>query len=153
MSESAPAVPEPILPKKRRRWVLVLLACGGAYWWLTRLTPDERVFVGRWKIVIPSEVPPLEKCCIELYSDRTGCHDETWGRWSAHQGELLFEDRPFHRRVWEWVQNGFKDWGERDRFRYQIIDHDKILILEPDGKSSGELVRVIGVLPEVPAEP
>ena len=158
MSEAALGSSVTAPPRKRRRWILgvllTLLVCGGAYWWRNRLMPDERIFVGRWKFVDPSMVPPAKEKFIELYSDRTGYNDGIRFRWTAHQGELSFwEEHPFHRLVLQWVQNGFKDWGIDGGGRYEVINHDKILILESDGKLSAEMIRVIGVQPEAPAEP
>ena len=153
MSESTPAVPEPILPKKRRRWVLVLLAMllavGGAYGWLTRLTPDERIFVGRWKSVRPSTVPPAKEVFVELFSDRTGNErhandDEIRFHWTADQGELSYWlEQPFHRLVLQWVQNGFKDWGDGETYRYEIIDQDKIKLLYFESGPEAFLLRML----------
>lgn len=147
MSESALAVPELGLPSRRRHWIvgclLMLLVCGGAYWWQTRLTPDERVLVGRWKVIDPSQ--PAGETFFELYSDRTFFVEGTWYRWAAHQGRFLcWKAHPFHLQALDWVESGFRVWDSEkvtESSRYEIINHDRILIGE-DGKD-GELHRVI----------
>lgn len=140
-------MPVPIQSRKSRSWVWVLLAMwvagGGAYWWLTRLTPDEQVFLGRWKIVDSSR--PASEQFVELYSDRTYLVDGTRLHWSAHQGKLkCWAVHPFYQLVLVWVQSGFKKWDLEDVSgggRYEIINHNQILIREEGGEV--ELHRVI----------
>ncbi len=145
MSETAPSTPDPVPPKKRRRWVIAvliaLLACGGTAWWRNRLTPDERVFVGVWQQFEMPENVLFGK--VELRSNRTGSSMGGECCWAADQGRIVGrEDRSIYVIVLEWVRSGFKNWrpNKPDYVRYEIIDPDTIRLTSLDG-SPGDQPR------------
>ncbi len=109
---------------RRWKWVAALLLvvalglAGGGVWWLSDkpLSPEERVFVGRWSQPITVAKPNDGRAVYQFNSDRTfrfravgsdgqPVPGELAGRWAAADGVLVitYEAQP-------WL-------GPADRFR------------------------------------
>lgn len=66
----------PIAPTRRRRhlwagFLRLLVTVTGGVWWRTRLTSEERLFVGRWRYQIPTPQWANDEMSIEFRNDRT----------------------------------------------------------------------------------
>ena len=157
MSDIAPTQSSVVHPKKRRRWVMalfallvVLLAGGGVTWWRNRLTPDERLLLGRWEQFELSVSAQFPTKSWEVRSDRTmQMNDKLAWVWTVQNGRstrssipaggasyqwsfrngvyLAARVQPLERNIHDWINSGFKSWGsEPMRGRIKVIDHDTI---------------------------
>jgi len=170
MSEQTPEVLVSTSPNKRRRWMLailiVLMACGGAYWWQSRLTAEERFLVGRWAQFEPAismQVPQKtwvinpDRLMHTVVPDNTGSlapngqfipapiPAPTLLHWTCRSGEFrVTQQKPLARTIHDWINSGFKTWGsELVRLRLKIVDHDTVEIREldqPAGKNTNSAI-------------
>lgn len=92
-----------VSPKKRRRWwvglLVLLIAAGGGVWWCNRLTPEERVLVGRWRYTIQTPQGASDELNIEFRNDRTAHGTEIFLRWAARKGQVDLQVIPTNSEV------------------------------------------------------
>lgn len=141
MSELALYSPDNATPTKRHRGMLtvliVLTICGATYWWQYRLTPDELVFVGRWKSIPSSSKSTSSTTQIfEFHKDRTAHENGRPFRWTAHDGQLNGQMHPTYRQmlwiIWAKLQ-GDEGMSTYSIGRYEIVNQNKIIVTRPIG--------------------
>ncbi len=112
--------------------LIALTGCGGTYWWLNRLTPDEQIIVGRWEVVVSFlGSSQTIKHIAEYRDDRTEYSGGVMTHWTAKNGLIYFvNDRPFSDKVSDLVERmlGLAKKKEQDIAHYEIIDNNKIIL-------------------------
>ena len=115
----------------------VLVACGAICWWANRLSPDEQIFVGRWKAHLRTSgntPTPIE--FHEFHSNRTAYSNSGRFQWAVSEGQLKIRQfRPYHQILLEnmAILPGSGDYETCYIGRYEIIDQDKIIMTSPVG--------------------
>lgn len=134
---------EPAVPRNRWRRAMVivplviLIAGGGIWWWFSRLNSVEKVLVGEWKVVNPSNSHRI----VRFNSDRTatGSNAEQPDdpgeecRWFVRGNQLtvIAKAIPFHKALSEWVRSGFRVWETgREVHSIQILSPDHVVVID-----------------------